>query len=175
MKAFFNVFPFLFNSLFNLYNLLENPYSRFFVYMKALNLAVNGKVTEHIIPSFKKIDSFLKEWNIDIKDKRALFLGIANVLKESRRYKQRVNLFLNWTCFCLYVFIWLCCWVLNYNSGMNSFVISAHPRILSNSWLSIWQLSLVKMLIPWMKPRRKLRARLLNLWSHLTCFRYLKI
>lgn len=95
MKAFFNVFPFLFNSLFNLYNLLENPYSRFFVYMKALNLAVNGKVTEHIIPSFKKIDSFLKEWNIDIKDKRALFLGIANVLKESRRYKQRVNLFLN--------------------------------------------------------------------------------
>lgn len=70
--------------LFNLYNLLENPYSRFFVYMKALNLAVNGKVTEHIIPSFKKIDSFLKEWNIDIKDKRALFLGIANVLKESR-------------------------------------------------------------------------------------------
>lgn len=89
MKALFNVFPFLFNSLFNLYNLLENPYSRFFVYMKALNLAVNGKVTEHIIPSFKKIDSFLKEWNIDIKDKRALFLGIANVLKESRRYKQR--------------------------------------------------------------------------------------
>lgn len=70
--------------LFNLYNLLENPYSQFFVYMKALKLAVNGKVTEHIIPSFKKIDSFLKEWNIDIKDKRELFLGIANVLKESR-------------------------------------------------------------------------------------------
>ncbi|KAK3212415.1 hypothetical protein Dsin_017121 [Dipteronia sinensis] len=70
--------------LFNLYNLLENPYSRFFVYMKALNLALNGKVTEQIIPSFKKIDSFLKEWNIDIKDKRELFLGIANVLKENR-------------------------------------------------------------------------------------------
>ncbi|KAI9153100.1 hypothetical protein LWI28_005961 [Acer negundo] len=70
--------------LFNLYNLLENPYSQFFVYMKALNLALNGKVTEHIIPSFKKIDSFLKEWNIDIKDKRELFLGIANVLKENK-------------------------------------------------------------------------------------------
>lgn len=70
--------------LFNLYNLLENPYSRFFVYMKALNLALNGKATEHIIPSCKKIDSFLKEWNIDIKDKRELFLGIANVLKESK-------------------------------------------------------------------------------------------
>ncbi|KAK0575161.1 hypothetical protein LWI29_034805 [Acer saccharum] len=71
-------------NLFNLYNLLENPYSRFFVYMKALNFALNGKVTEHIIPSFKKIDSFLKEWNIDIKDKRELFLGIANVLKENK-------------------------------------------------------------------------------------------
>ncbi|KAL5805754.1 hypothetical protein ACOSQ3_028659 [Xanthoceras sorbifolium] len=70
--------------LFNLYNLLDNPYSRFFVYMKALNLALNGKVNEHIIPSFKKIDSFLKEWNIDIKDKRELFLGIANVLKENK-------------------------------------------------------------------------------------------
>ncbi|TXG57684.1 hypothetical protein EZV62_015513 [Acer yangbiense] len=70
--------------LFNLYNLLENPYSRFFVYMKALNLALSGKVTEHIIPSFKKIDSFLKEWNIDIKDKRELFLSIANVLKENK-------------------------------------------------------------------------------------------
>ncbi|KAJ0099703.1 hypothetical protein Patl1_21689 [Pistacia atlantica] len=70
--------------LFNLYNLLENPYSRFFVYVKALNLALSGKVTEHILPSFKKIDSFLKEWNIEIKDKRELFLGIANVLKENR-------------------------------------------------------------------------------------------
>ncbi|KAH7554461.1 hypothetical protein ACOSQ2_028424 [Xanthoceras sorbifolium] len=70
--------------LFNLYNLLDNPYSRFFVYMKALYLALNGKVNEHIIPSFKKIDSFLKEWNIDIKDKRELFLGIANVLKENK-------------------------------------------------------------------------------------------
>ncbi|KAK6128609.1 hypothetical protein DH2020_037652 [Rehmannia glutinosa] len=29
--------------LFNLYNLLENPYSQFFVYMKALNLAIAGK------------------------------------------------------------------------------------------------------------------------------------
>lgn len=74
-------------SLFNLYNLLENPYSRFFVYMKALNLAVNGKVAEHIIPSLKKIDSFLKEWNVEIKDKRELFLGVANVLKESKRYR----------------------------------------------------------------------------------------
>lgn len=57
--------------------------------MKALNLAVNGKVTEHMIHSFKNIDSFLKEWNVDVKDKRELFLGIANVLKESRRYKRR--------------------------------------------------------------------------------------
>lgn len=85
-KIFSYSWPFLLTSLFNLYNLLENPYSRFFVYMKALNLALNGKVTDHIIPSFKKIDSFIKEWNIDIKDKRELFLGIANVLKENKRH-----------------------------------------------------------------------------------------
>lgn len=70
--------------LFNLYNLLENPYSRFFVYMKALNLAVNGKVTEHVLPSFKNIDNFLAEWNLGIKDQRELFLTISNVLKESK-------------------------------------------------------------------------------------------
>ncbi|XP_043717378.1 eukaryotic translation initiation factor 3 subunit M-like isoform X2 [Telopea speciosissima] len=70
--------------LFNLYNLLENPYSKFYVYMKALNLAVNCKVTEHIIPSFRKMDSFLKEWNIGNLDQRELFLIISNILKEHK-------------------------------------------------------------------------------------------
>ena len=72
--------------LFNLYNLLETPYSQFYVYMKALNLAINGKVTDYIIPSFKKMDSFLKDWNIGIVDQRELFLTISNILKENKRY-----------------------------------------------------------------------------------------
>ncbi|KAL4563231.1 hypothetical protein LXL04_027270 [Taraxacum kok-saghyz] len=70
--------------LFNLYNLLENPYSWFYVYINALKLALNGKVIEHIIPSFKKIDSFLKEWNLGVHDQRELFLTISNVLKEHK-------------------------------------------------------------------------------------------
>ncbi|KAL7221446.1 hypothetical protein ACSBR1_023412 [Camellia fascicularis] len=70
--------------MFNLYNLLENPYSRFFVYMKALDLAVNGKVSEHIISSFKKMDYFLREWNIGIQDQRKLFLTISNILKDNK-------------------------------------------------------------------------------------------
>ncbi|XP_058179220.1 uncharacterized protein LOC131297989 isoform X2 [Rhododendron vialii] len=72
--------------MFNLYNLLENPYSRFFVYMKALDLALaaNGKITEHIIPSFKKMDNLLGEWNIGIQDQRKLFLTVSNILKESK-------------------------------------------------------------------------------------------
>ncbi|KAJ8447328.1 hypothetical protein Cgig2_013105 [Carnegiea gigantea] len=70
--------------LFNLYNLLEDEYSCFYVYMKALQLAASGKVTEHVIPSFKKIDSFLKEWNIGVQDQRELFLTIFNILKESK-------------------------------------------------------------------------------------------
>ncbi|KAI3970785.1 hypothetical protein MKX01_024432 [Papaver californicum] len=70
--------------LFNLYNLLENPYSKFYVYMKALDLAVSGKVMENIIPSFKKMDSFLKEWNIRTVEQRKLFLTISNVLKENK-------------------------------------------------------------------------------------------
>ncbi|XP_054803214.1 uncharacterized protein LOC129306567 [Prosopis cineraria] len=71
--------------LFNLYNLLETPYSRFYVYLKALNLAVHGKVTEHIIPSFAKMDSFLKDWgNIGIVEQRELFLTISDILKDNK-------------------------------------------------------------------------------------------
>ncbi|KAL3813478.1 hypothetical protein ACJIZ3_014746 [Penstemon smallii] len=70
--------------LFNLYNLLENPFSQFYVYMKALNLAVNGKVTEHVLLSFKMMDNFLKEWNLGVKDQRDLFLAVANILRENK-------------------------------------------------------------------------------------------
>ncbi|KAF9619802.1 hypothetical protein IFM89_009324 [Coptis chinensis] len=70
--------------LFNLYNLLVNPYGKFYVYRKALSLAVNGKVSEHIVPSFKKIDSFLREWNVRTLDQRERFLTISNILKENR-------------------------------------------------------------------------------------------
>lgn len=92
----------LYYSLFNLYNLLENPYSQYYVYLKALNLAIEGKVTENVVPSFKKIDSFLKEWNIGIVDQRKLFLTISNVLKENKRYNGSVS-FLTYACF-LYIY-----------------------------------------------------------------------
>ncbi|OIV90210.1 hypothetical protein TanjilG_01406 [Lupinus angustifolius] len=68
----------------NLYNLLETPDSRFYVYKKALELSVVGKVTEYIIPSFKKIDSFLKDWKIGIPEQRELFLTISNILKDNK-------------------------------------------------------------------------------------------
>lgn len=66
--------------------MLENPYGRYLVYMKALEVAAKGKVIEHIVPSFKKIDTFLKEWNLEIQDQRQLFLAISNILKEHKRY-----------------------------------------------------------------------------------------
>ncbi|ONK77620.1 uncharacterized protein A4U43_C02F8640, partial [Asparagus officinalis] len=81
--------------LFNLYNLLENPYSRFFVYTKALDLAANGKVIENIIPSFKKIDSLLQEWNIGKVDQRDLFLTISNILKDNKSMAKDSFNFLN--------------------------------------------------------------------------------
>jgi translation initiation factor 3 subunit M len=73
--------------------------------MKALTLAFNGKVTDCIVPSFKKMDSFLKEWNIGISDQRELFLTISNVLKENKRYggkgfshtKVKLVLHMHWT------------------------------------------------------------------------------
>ncbi|CAH9090901.1 unnamed protein product [Cuscuta europaea] len=80
--------------LFNLYNLLDNPYSRFIVYMKALHFAISGKVTEHVLSSFKKMDNFLKEWNIGVKDRRELFLTISNILKEHKGHAKESFTFL---------------------------------------------------------------------------------
>ncbi|KAE8021425.1 hypothetical protein FH972_007317 [Carpinus fangiana] len=84
LECIFTVICNLVTNLFNLYNLLVNPYNQFHIYMKALTLALNGKVTEYIAPSFKKMDSFLKEWNIGISDQRELFLTISSVLKENK-------------------------------------------------------------------------------------------
>lgn len=74
--------------LFNLYNLLVNPYSKFFVYMKALDLASQGKVSDNLIPSFKKIDNFLKDWKIGKLEQRELFLAISNILKDSKSFSK---------------------------------------------------------------------------------------
>lgn len=75
--------------------------------MKALNLAIDGKVTEHVIPSFTKVESFLKEWNIGIVDQRKLFLAIANVLKENKRYGGSVFLLMGID-FNHQTYFWLC-------------------------------------------------------------------
>lgn len=81
--------------LFNLYNLLEDPRCKFFVYKKALQLAINGKVTESIIPSFKMMDQFLQEWNIEKEEKRDLFLTISNILKDNKSMSKESFTFLS--------------------------------------------------------------------------------
>lgn len=70
--------------LFNLYNMLDNPYSKFLAYKRALKLAASGRIADLIIPSFKKMDIFLKEWNIAKSDQRELFLTISNILKDNK-------------------------------------------------------------------------------------------
>ncbi|PKA63239.1 hypothetical protein AXF42_Ash017707 [Apostasia shenzhenica] len=81
--------------LFNLYNLLEIPDGRFFIYTKALVLAAGGKVTESIIPSFKMIDTFLQEWGIGKEEQRELFLAISNILKETKSMGKESFVFLS--------------------------------------------------------------------------------
>ena len=71
-------------SLFSLYNLLLSPYSKAFVYKKALELATTGKVAEYIIPSFKNIDSFVSEWGIGNLEQRELYLAITSILQDQK-------------------------------------------------------------------------------------------
>lgn len=72
--------------LFHLYNVLENPYGRFLIFKRVLKLAVAGKVTELIVPTFKRMDTFIHEWNISKSDKRDVFLSATNILKEQKGY-----------------------------------------------------------------------------------------
>eukprot|EP00245_Coleochaete_scutata_P006937 TRINITY_DN21784_c0_g1_i1.p1 TRINITY_DN21784_c0_g1~~TRINITY_DN21784_c0_g1_i1.p1 ORF type:complete len:415 (+),score=92.54 TRINITY_DN21784_c0_g1_i1:62-1306(+) len=70
--------------LFNLYNTLRSPYGKYQTYMRALSFTVAAKSTDLIIPSFKRLDSFLKDWNLGIDDQRALYLAVTNILRDSK-------------------------------------------------------------------------------------------
>ncbi len=73
-------------SLFHLYNMLGNPYGRFLIFKRAVKLAIAGKVTDLIVPSFKRLDAFLREWHIGESDKRDLYLSATNILKDQKGY-----------------------------------------------------------------------------------------
>ncbi|KAK1306333.1 hypothetical protein QJS10_CPA10g02011 [Acorus calamus] len=49
---------------------------------KALDLTVEGEITDYITPLCRNADKFLKQWNIGTLDQRALFLSVSNVLKD---------------------------------------------------------------------------------------------
>lgn len=66
--------------------MLENPYGRFLIFKRVLKLAVIGKVTELVVPTFKRMDSFLQEWNVTESDKRDIFLSATNILKDQKGY-----------------------------------------------------------------------------------------
>ncbi|KAK1296496.1 hypothetical protein QJS10_CPB15g01388 [Acorus calamus] len=70
--------------LMHLFNVTKNPYSRFFVFKKALDLNVEGKITDYITPLCRDADKFSKQWKIGTLDQRALFLSVSNVLKDKR-------------------------------------------------------------------------------------------
>jgi translation initiation factor 3 subunit M len=72
--------------LFHLYNMLGNPYGRFLIFKRAVKLAIAGKVTDLIVPSFKRLDAFLREWHIGESDKRDLYLSATNILKDQKGY-----------------------------------------------------------------------------------------
>jgi len=56
-----------------------------------LKLAVVGKATELVIPTFKRLDSFLLEWNVSQSDKRDIFLSATNILKDQKGYGSNVE------------------------------------------------------------------------------------
>lgn len=68
--------------------MLESPYGRFLIFKRFLKLAVAGKVPELIVPTFKRMDSFIQEWNVSESDKRDIFLSATNILKDQKGYVQ---------------------------------------------------------------------------------------
>jgi len=80
--------------LFHLYNVIDHPYGRFLIFKRVIKLAVAGKVTDLIVPSFKRMDAFLQEWNITETDKRDIFLSATNILKDHKGYAKDSYTFL---------------------------------------------------------------------------------
>ncbi|KAL2623515.1 hypothetical protein R1flu_003720 [Riccia fluitans] len=68
----------------SLYNMLTTPYGRYLLFKKALKLAIAGKVSDLMVPSLKRLDTFIKEWNIGNSEKRDLYLDATNILKETK-------------------------------------------------------------------------------------------
>jgi translation initiation factor 3 subunit M len=80
--------------LFHLYNVLEYPYGRFLIFRRVLKLAVAGKVPELVVPTFKRMDAFIQEWNVAESDKRDIYLSASNILKDQRGYAKDSYTFL---------------------------------------------------------------------------------
>ncbi|GBG63478.1 hypothetical protein CBR_g38096 [Chara braunii] len=71
--------------LFHLYNTIKKaPYARFLLYRRLLEFAIAAKVTDLVTPSLKRLEAFLKEWNVTVQDQRGLYLTATNLLREGR-------------------------------------------------------------------------------------------
>eukprot|EP00243_Klebsormidium_subtile_P003068 TRINITY_DN16214_c0_g1_i1.p1 TRINITY_DN16214_c0_g1~~TRINITY_DN16214_c0_g1_i1.p1 ORF type:complete len:415 (+),score=133.81 TRINITY_DN16214_c0_g1_i1:212-1456(+) len=70
--------------LFFVYNQLKHPYGRYAVFVKALEVALEGKAPELVIPTLRKLDTLIKEWAIGGKEQRGLFLLGTQILREGK-------------------------------------------------------------------------------------------
>ncbi|GAQ92403.1 hypothetical protein KFL_010070030 [Klebsormidium nitens] len=79
--------------LFFVYNQLKHPYGRYAVYVKALEVARDGKAPEQVIPTLRKLDALIKEWAIGGKEQRGLFLLATQILREGKTKDSKKDAF----------------------------------------------------------------------------------
>lgn len=73
----------------NLYNNLERTSpSRFDVYQAIVAVAANGEEVDVLIPSLSQLDKWLVEWNVNVDEKKEIYLRLTDVLGAYKKYKQ---------------------------------------------------------------------------------------
>lgn len=70
--------------LFVLYNAVKAPFGRFQVYLRGLEFAAAARAADAFVPSFRRLDAFVREWGAGPRELRPLYLAVTNVLRETK-------------------------------------------------------------------------------------------
>mmetsp|Transcript_2666 Transcript_2666/g.3020 ORF Transcript_2666/g.3020 Transcript_2666/m.3020 type:complete len:408 (-) Transcript_2666:196-1419(-) len=68
--------------LFNLFNLINYPAVKYSILMRLLSFAASANLADQLLPATKRIDAWGKDWNLTVEESRALYLELANLLRQ---------------------------------------------------------------------------------------------
>lgn len=65
--------------LLSLFNMVEYPAGKYTVFTHVLRYAQSAQVAELLLPSIKKVETWVKDWGLSNDESRAVYLAVANL------------------------------------------------------------------------------------------------